>query len=92
MRLATRVPSSSPCARPCPPRFPGSDYLQLLWCGVHDRQDGVAWARAAQTVGRLRRVLPPQQNSILPGQGHSSSPLSQRRRGRREEGREEGRE
>lgn len=93
--LTPRVPVWSRRARPCPPRpprSPGSDYLQRLWCGVHGRRGPGAWTRAAQTVGRMRRVLPPRRSRILPGQGHSSSPLSQRRRGRREEGREEGRE
>lgn len=31
VRPPTRVPLAAPRARPCPPRFPGSDYLQLLW-------------------------------------------------------------
>lgn len=90
--LTTRVLVASPSASPCPPCFPNSDYLQLLWGRVCHRRGWVAWTRAVQTVGRLRRVLAPRQSRILPGQGHSSPPLPQRRRGRREEGREEGRE
>ena len=86
--LTTRVLVASPSASPCPPCFPNSDYLQLLWGRVCHRRGWVAWARAVQTVGRLRRVLAPRQSRILPGQGHSSPPLPQRRRGRREEGRE----
>ena len=80
--LTTRVLVASPSASPCPPCFPNSDYLQLLWGRVCHRRGWVAWARAVQTVGRLRRVLAPRQSRILPGQGHSSPPLPQRRRGR----------
>lgn len=90
--LTNRVLVASPSASPCPPCFPSSHYLQLLWGRVCHRRCRVAWARAVQTVGRVRRVLAPRQSRILPGQGHSSPPLPQRRRGRREEGREEGRE